>query len=121
MTTAISRAAFSVKVFALYLFLLGAALIVAPNTLLALFSLAPTAEVWIRVIGVLVVNIGVFSWGAAQREDRHFFTASVLTRCWVFVALTTFAILGLASPMIAIFGVLDLLGGWWTYCALGAE
>ena len=116
-----SRAAFTAKVFAGYLFLLGPVLMVAPNTLLALFHMAATSEVWIRVIGLLVVNIGVFLWVAARHEYTHFLVASVYSRCAVFLALTAFALLGLASPMIALFGVLDLLGGIWTWRALKAD
>ena len=116
-----SRAAFSAKVFSVYLFILAAMLVVAPNFLLTLFGLPPTSEVWIRVIGLLVLNIGVFAWTAARHEDRHFFRASVYTRGAVFVALTAFAAFGLASPMIVIFGAVDLLGGLWTYAALRAD
>lgn len=116
-----SRSAFSAKVFALYLFILGPVLIIVPNFLLQLFRLPATSEVWIRVIGVLVVNIGVFSWVAARHEDRHFMAASVGSRCIVFVGLTAFAMLGLAGPMLAVFGVVDLLGGLWTWFALKAD
>lgn len=117
----ISRAAFSAKFFALYLFILGPVLVVAPNFLLLLFRLPATSEVWIRVIGLLGLNIGVFTWVAAKHEDKHFFAVSVPTRCTVFLALATFAILGLARPVIILFGVLDLLGGLWTWLALRAD
>ena len=116
-----SKAAFSAKVFAVYLFILGPVLIVAPNALLALFHMAATSEVWIRVIGLLVVNIGVFAWVAAKHEYKHFLAVSAYTRCVVFLALTAFAVLGLASPMLVLFGVLDLLGGMWTWFALKAD
>lgn len=116
-----SRSAVSANVFAIYLFILGPVLVVAPNLLLALFRLPATSEVWIRVIGLLALNIGVFLWIAARHEYRHFFVASVATRCIVFVGLTTFAVLGLASPIIIVFGVLDLLGGVWTWLALKAD
>lgn len=118
---AISRAAFSAQIFAVYLFVLGPVLLIAPNFLLSLFRLPVTSEVWIRVIGLLAFNIGVFAWVAAKHEDKHFFVASVPTRCTVFLAITAFAVLGLASPVIILFGVLDLLGGLWTWLALKAD
>jgi hypothetical protein len=116
-----SKSAFSTKVFAIYLFIVGAVLVVAPNFLLSIFRLPKTSEVWIHVIGVIVFNIGVYAWVAAKHEDKHFFEASVYTRFVVFVAFTTFAVIGLASPMIIIFGVADLLGGVWTHFALKAD
>jgi hypothetical protein len=116
-----SKSAFSAKVFSVYLFILGAVLVVAPNFLLSIFGIAPSTDVWIRVVGVLAFNIGVYSWVAARHEDRSFLEASVYTRFVVFVALAAFAILGLASPMLALFGVIDLAGGLWTHFALKAD
>lgn len=114
-----SKSAFSAKAFAVYLFIIGVALVVAPNFLLSIFGVPPTSEVWIRVVGVVAFNIGVYSWVSA--ENAKYLQASVYTRLLVFVAFTTFAVLGLASPMIVIFGVADLAGGIWTYFALKAD
>ncbi len=116
-----SRAAFSAKVFAAYLFVVGTVLVIVPNLLLALFGLASTSEVWIRLVGVLAFNIGIFAWIAATHEDRNFLVASVHTRVVFFAAVTAFAMLGLASPVLILFGVTDLLGGMWTHFALKAD
>lgn len=116
-----SNAAFSAKVFAVYLFIVGAILVVIPNLLLSLFRIPQTTEVWIHVIGVIAVMLGVYAWVAAKHEDKHFLKASVYTRFVVFLAFATFAAIGLASPMIIFFGVADLLGGIWTYFALKSD
>ena len=50
-----SNTAKSVFVFAIYLFLLGITLLVTPNVLLTLFAYPTTEEVWIRVVGMLLV------------------------------------------------------------------
>jgi len=116
-----SKSAFSGKVFAIYLFVLGPVLILAPNFLLTAFGIAPTTEVWIRVVGLLAFMLGVYVWVAAKHENRPFLEASVYTRIGVFLVLSTFALLGMASPMLALFGVIDLCGGIWTYYALKAD
>jgi hypothetical protein len=116
-----SKSAFSAKVFAIYLFIVGAVLVVAPNFLLSIFRFPPTSEVWIHVVGVTAFMIGVYAWVAAKHENKPFLEASVYTRSVTFVAFTTFAIIGLASPMIVLFGVVDLLGGIWTHIALKAD
>jgi hypothetical protein len=116
-----SKSALSAKVFAVYLFVVGATLVVAPNALLSIFRMPQTSEVWIHVVGVVAFMIGVFAWVAAKHEDKHFFKASVYTRFVVFVAFTTFAAIGWASPAIIFFGVADLLGGIWTHLALKAD
>ena len=116
-----SKSAFSAKVFAVYLFVVGAMLIVVPNFLLSIFRIPETSEVWIRVVGVTAFMIGVFAWVAAKHDDKPFLEASVYTRLLVFAAFTAFAVIGLASPMIVLFGVADLIGGVWTHFALKAD
>jgi hypothetical protein len=62
------------------------ALIVVPNLLLGIFGLPVTSEVWIRVVGVVVFNIGVGYWFAAKSEARAFFQGTVYSRSFVLVA-----------------------------------
>jgi hypothetical protein len=112
-----SRAALSLKLFAFYLLALGAGLVAVPGLLLGLFGLA-TTEVWIRVAGVLTFNIGLYYWAAAVAEARPVFVASVGTRFLVFASFACFVLLGLAKPVLVLFGTVDLLGGLWTAAAL---
>ena len=119
-TAAMSRAALSLKLFACYLFALGIALVARPDLLLGLFGLE-TTEVWIRVVGVLAFNIGAYYWAAAACEARTVFVASVATRALVFAAFASFAALGLAKPVLVLFGAADLAGGLWTAAALRAS
>ena len=113
-----TKAAFTVRAFGYYLLVLGVVLVLAPNLLLAMSFMPSTNEVWIRVVGVLVFNIGVYYIYAAKCEATAFFQASVYTRALVFVAFIAFSALGLAKPMLVLFGAVDLLGGLWTRHAL---
>jgi hypothetical protein len=54
-----SKSAFSAKVFALYLFILGPVLILGPNFLPNLFGITLTSEVWICVVGLLAFMLGI--------------------------------------------------------------
>jgi hypothetical protein len=116
-----SKPAFTLKAFGIYLLVLGVGLTAAPNLMLSLFGMPPTTEVWLRVVGILVFNIGIYYVYAAKCEARAFFQASVYTRCLVMVAFIAFAALGLAPPMLVLFGAADLLGAVWTQLALRAE
>ncbi|RZJ03520.1 MAG: hypothetical protein EOP39_21545 [Rubrivivax sp.] len=113
-----SHAAFTIKAFALYLMALGASLVFAPDFMLPLFGFAPTSEVWIRVLGVVVFNLGWYYWYAAVSEARPFFAASVFTRVFALLAFAGLVLTGFASPMLALFGVIDAAGGAWTWAAL---
>lgn len=116
-----SKAAVSSRVFAVYLFIVGAGLVLAPNLLLSLFRIPPASDVWIHVVGLLAFMIGVYAWVAGRHEDRSFLAASVYTRFVVFIAFVAFALMEWASPMVALFGVVDLAGGLWTHAALKAD
>ena len=55
-----SKSARSIFVFSIYMFVLGLILIVIPNVLLNLFTLPETNEVWIRVVGMLILILGFY-------------------------------------------------------------
>jgi hypothetical protein len=116
-----SKPALTLKWFGIYLLLLGAGLALLPNLLLSLFLIPPTDEVWIRVVGVLVFNIGVYYLFAARSESRELLLASVYTRALVLLSFALFALLGLAEPVVVLFGAVDCLGGLWTLYALRRE
>lgn len=113
-----SKAALSIRWFAVYLFLLGASLIMFPNLMLAIFAFPGTTEVWIRVAGVLVFNIGLYYRAAAPAEQRSFFLATIFARSFVLIAFTAFVILGYARPMLIAIGSIDFAGAIWTLTAL---
>jgi len=113
-----SRAAFTIRAFGYYLIALGVALAVIPNLLLSLFLMPQTSEVWIRVVGLLLFNIGVYYIYASKSEATEFFRASVFTRSLVLVAFAAFVFLGLAKPMLIGFGAVDFIGAIWTWRAL---
>ena len=117
----ISRPAFTVHIFSIYLLGLGIGLALFPNQLLSLFGVAQTSEIWIRVVGILVFNIGVFCWYAAASESTAFFRASVYTRSLVLLSFIAFAVLGMASPVLILFGMVDFAGAMWTHAALKLE
>lgn len=116
-----SKAAFTIKAFAVYLIGLGTLLVLVPNLMLALFGFAPTSEVWIRVLGVVVFNLGWYYWYAAVSEARPFFAASVVTRVFALVAFAGLVAAGFAQPTLVLFGFIDAAGGLWTWLALRSE
>lgn len=77
-----SRAAKSVFFFGIYVISLGVFLVVAPNVLLKLFGVPETSEVWIRVVGVVVLLIGYYYVRAATNEEgmTKFFRWTIYTR-----------------------------------------
>ena len=113
-----SKSALSMFVFGLYAAVLGIMLIVVPNFLLKTIARTSTAEVWIRVVGLLLLYLGFYYTQAARKEMTDFFRWAVYTRSTVIVFFAAFVLLGLARPPLIMFGVIDLLGAIWTGLAL---
>jgi uncharacterized membrane protein len=113
-----SNSARSIFVFGLYVAVLGIMLIVVPNFLLKAISRTSTTEVWIRVVGLLLLYLGFYYTQAARKEMTDFFRWTVYTRSTVIVFFAAFVLLGFARPPLIMFGVVDLLGAIWTGLAL---
>ncbi|HEY4612261.1 MAG TPA: hypothetical protein VII11_04705 [Bacteroidota bacterium] len=113
-----STPARSVFIFGLYLAGLGIVLMVAPNFLLGLFGIPETNEVWIRIVGVLVLLLGYYYTNAARKGLTEFFKSTVVARASVIVFFTAFVLLGYAPVTLIVFGAVDLVGAIWTGATL---
>jgi hypothetical protein len=117
----VSKAAFSVFAFSLYLFALGSVLVLVPNLLLGLFRFPEIHDVWVRVVGMLVLIIGGYYATAARHELTSMLRATVVGRLAVLVFFIAFAALGFAPPVLILFGVIDAAAAFWTALALRAD
>ncbi len=115
-----SRVTKSIFFFGIYVLLLGATLVVAPNVLLKIFNVPETSEVWIRVAGMLVFIIGYYYVRAAtdKKDMTNFFRWTIYARTSVLVFFTVFVLLNYVKPILILFGVIDLAGAIWTAQAL---
>jgi hypothetical protein len=117
----VSPAARSVNIFGAYLLTLGVLLLIAPNLLLTAFGLPPTAEVWIRVVGMLVAYLGIYYRVAAAANVTQFFLATILLRTGVPLFFLTFVLAGWAEWPLVLFGAVDAAGAAWTWTTLRAH
>ncbi|MCI0565750.1 hypothetical protein L0Y46_00975 [bacterium] len=115
------RSSITVFVFGIYLMLAGLGFVFLPNIILPLFGFAETAEIWIRVLGLLVFVLGYYFIHAARSHVRPFFEATIPARVTFASGLFLFVIILNAPPMLAAFAVIDLLGAAWTWWALKKE
>ena len=112
-----SKAAFSMFVFGIYVILLGIILMVVPNVLLSIFGLPTTTEVWVRVVGMLVFLIGYYYIRASRNEKEmiNFYRWTVHARSSVIIFFIIFVAFGLVKPILILFGIVDLLAAVWTW------
>jgi len=108
-------------VFGSYLLVLGALMMTIPDALLSLFGIPPVDDIWIRVVGLLTFNIGILDIAIGWYRTIPVIQVNVLLRCWVFVVFVLFVLLDLAPPILAAFGLADLVGALWTEITLRTE
>jgi hypothetical protein len=116
-----SQSARSITVFGIYLALAGLAFMFLPNLVLPLVGFPTTNEIWIRLVGLLTLILGMYFLYSVRFNDRAFFRATLIARLMFFSGVTLFVILGWASPLLILFGLVDLAGAAWTWLALRAE
>jgi hypothetical protein len=113
-----SKAAFSLRVFSLYMFVLGLILILDPNLLLRVFEIPQTREIWIRIVGMLVLILGYYDFMASRTEDATLFRWSVHVRLFAAVLLIIFVVSGVAPAVLILFGSIDAAAAAWTALSL---
>jgi hypothetical protein len=115
------KGAFSVFVFGIYLAAVGLLLVAVPNTFLGVAGLPPTGEVWIRVVGVLVLCLATYYTLAARAGITAFLRWTVGVRVGVTAFFAVFVALRLVASPFLVFAAVDLLGAVWTALALRAD
>ena len=116
-----SKSAKSLFYFSLYLFVLGLILLLIPNVLLTLFKFPATNEVWIRVVGMLVLILGYYYLQSSKNEINKFFQWTVYARSAVLVFFIVFVLLGLAPTILILFGLIDAVAALWTQLSIRAD
>jgi hypothetical protein len=102
-----------------YVLLLGAGLLLIPNSILSVFQIEETEEVWIRIVGLLLLGYGAYYWTAVRAEFRPLFEMSVWVRWGIVVGLVVLAFT-VGPWQLVLFALVDALGGVWTFFALRA-
>ncbi|MBI5891449.1 MAG: hypothetical protein HZB47_12385 [Nitrosomonadales bacterium] len=116
-----SKSAYSLRIFSFYMLIFGVVLIADPNWLFALFGVPETHEVWIRIVGMMMLIVGFIDFMASGNEMRLFFRWSVYARLAVTIFLIGFVVLASAPPVLLVFGAIDAGGAIWTGFCLRAE
>ena len=111
-------AARSIYVFGFYLVVMGAAILGVPDFIMALLRLPATGDPWFRVLGVPVMAMGLLHLSCARSEQTGFFRATVWVRFIVLLTFIALVVLGLAPPVVILFGLVDSAGAGWTKLSL---
>ncbi len=116
-----SKSALSVLVFGIYLSMLALGFLIFPNTVLSLFSLPNTNEVWVRVVGMLLFGLSYYYIQMARLVFKPFFRFSAQARALVIVFFIAFFLLDFTKVGLLLLGCIDFLAALWTALALKSE
>lgn len=111
----------SMLVFALYLGTLSSAFIFFHNPFITLFGFAETSEIWIRILGFILGVLAFYFVMAVLENVTQFYRWSVSARFFTLPVFLTFALLGIAPPILIVFGLVDAVFALWTALALKNE
>ena len=97
-----------------YVVFSGLQLLFIPNFLLKTFGLEPTSEIWIRVLGMLVLALSFYYYAMYKNGGKEIVRATVQGRLLFCTGLVMFVILGMAKPTLIIFAVIETGLALWT-------
>ena len=99
---------------AIYVVLAGLSLIFIPNVLLGIFDLEPAREIWIRIMGLLVLILSIYYVQMAKYGNDKVVVATVWGRLAFCVGLVVFVLLGLVKPVLIGFAFAETALAFWT-------
>jgi hypothetical protein len=98
-----------------YVILSGVSLIFFPNFLLKILGFEPTQEIWIRILGLLVLILSIYYDRLAKYGNDKTVMATVLGRAAFCTGLVLFVIIGIGKPMLLGFAFVESLFAFWTW------
>jgi hypothetical protein len=104
-----------------YVIISGLQLLLIPNFLLKTFGLEPTNEIWIRVLGMLVLVLSVYYYAMYKNGGKEVVRATVQGRLLFCAGLLIFVILGMAKPIMIVFVVIETCLALWTLSEIRQE
>lgn len=108
----------SLFVQAIYVFSTGLSLIFIPNMILELVGFTPTNEIWIRILGIIVLTLSIFYTGVIRHGNADIIKYTIYGRIFAGLSIISLVISGLAQPMVALFACVDIATALWSWAEL---
>ena len=113
-----SAAALSIVVYGAYLLANGFGLLLFPDLSLSIIGLPASADVWIRVVGLLAAEIGFYYVFIGAKGIAQIYRATIFGRAVAAATFCALVFLGMGPPQLLLFAAIDTLSAAWTYFAL---
>jgi type IV secretory pathway TrbL component len=108
----------SLIVQSVYVVLTGLQLIFVPNMLLNMFDFGETYEIWIKVLGIVVLSLAFIYYAISKSGNTDVVRATVYSRLFVGAGFLLLAISGQAKMSLVLFAGIDIVTAVWTWMEL---
>lgn len=111
----------SIKIWSIYLFILGLSMVIFPVATVGMFGYSGTGELWIRFVGILSVVLAMFYMQVARYRVQELYSWKIAGHVFGIVCMLTFLFSGIADGRIIGTIALELMACLWTLLALRSE
>ncbi len=105
----------SLLVQAIYVIITGLQLIFVPNLLLGMFGFEPTSEIWIKVLGIVILPLSAVYYAISKQGNAESLWATIVSRGFVGVGFILLALSGQAKLNLILFAGIDIATAVWTW------
>jgi hypothetical protein len=114
-----TRAGKSIFYFGFWVLICGISLMFFPAFCLKTVNIQLPDYITVRIFGLVLIYLSIYYFVAGRYPSFHpLFKTTVFTRSSAFLIVLVFVFIGLASPLMLGFVVVDALGALWTGLAL---
>jgi type IV secretory pathway TrbL component len=108
----------SLIVQSVYVLLTGLQLIFVPNMLLNMFGFDATSEIWIKVLGIVVLSLAFIYYAVSKSDNQEVVSATMWARLFVGTGFLLLALTGQAKMNLILFASIDIATAAWTWMEL---
>ena len=108
----------SLLVQSIYVLLTGLQLVFVPNMLLGIFGFDETSEVWIKVLGLVVISLSFIYYALHKSGNAEVATASMWARFFVGAGFILLVVSGQTKAAMVLFAGVDIATATWTWFEL---
>jgi hypothetical protein len=108
----------SIFIFGIYAAIMGAVLLFIPDLILPLFGLSVSGGAWLNLLGFVLICSAYYYIRSARKGNTDFARYTVHTRFAAPLVVAFLILTGKADLHFLSFGIVDGLGGLWTWIAL---
>ena len=111
----------TIKVFGIYSMIMGIVLLALPDIVLPIIGIEKPVDAWARMLGFVLICSSYYYIRSAFAGNIEFAKWTIHTRFAAPAIVIILIVSGLAPKIFLPFGIIDGLGGLWTFTVLQNE